>query len=66
MLILTRRPGQSIRINENVKVSVLGIREGAVSLGIEAPKHVVVDREEVYERKLAEARASSLHPKRRN
>jgi carbon storage regulator len=54
MLVLTRLSGQSIRIGDSITVTVLGVRGGSVSLGIEAPKNVTVDREEVHERKLAE------------
>ena len=51
MLILCRREGQSIRIDERVSVRVLAIRRETVELGIEAPRWVQVDREEVFQRK---------------
>ena len=51
MLILSRRHGQSIRIDERISVRVLTIRPRAVELGIEAPTWVQVDREEIYQRK---------------
>jgi carbon storage regulator len=50
MLILTRRPGESIMIADDVTVTVLGIRNSQVRIGIAAPKSVPVHREEVYER----------------
>jgi carbon storage regulator len=50
MLILTRRTGESVMIGDDVTVTVLGIRHGQVRIGITAPKHVTVHREEVYER----------------
>ena len=50
MLILTRRTGESIKINENITVTVLGMKGNQVRLGIEAPKSVSVYREEIYER----------------
>ena len=47
MLVLERRVGESILIGPNVRVTVAKICDGAVRLGIEAPKDVPVDREEV-------------------
>lgn len=49
MLILTRRAGESIRIGDDVTISVVEVRGHQVRLGIEAPRHVVVHREEIYE-----------------
>jgi carbon storage regulator len=51
MLILTRRHGQSIRIDERISVRVLAIRPRVVELGIQAPPWVQVDREEIFQRK---------------
>lgn len=51
MLILMRRKGETIRIGGNVTVTVLGIAGSQVRVGVEAPKHVVVDREEVHQRR---------------
>lgn len=50
MLILTRRIGESVKIDENITVSVLGMKGNQVRLGIDAPKSVSVFREEIYER----------------
>ena len=47
MLVLTRKPDESIFINENVEVVVLGIQGNKVRLGIEAPKDVSILRREV-------------------
>jgi len=51
MLILTRRIGEVLLIGDNIKVTIAGIKGGQVRLGIEAPKDVSVDREEIRERK---------------
>jgi carbon storage regulator len=51
MLILTRRPTESIRINNNVRVTVLGFRGSQIRLGVEASRDIPVDREEVWEEK---------------
>ncbi len=53
MLILTRRVGESIRINDDITVIVLGIKGGQVRLGVEAPRGVAVDRTEIAELKAA-------------
>ncbi len=58
MLILTRRIQEAIRVAENVRIVVLGIKGSQVRIGIEAPEEVVVDREEIYLRKQAESRKS--------
>jgi len=50
MLILTRRLGSSIQIAENITVTVLGIKDGQVRLGINAPREIPVHREEIAER----------------
>lgn len=58
MLVLTRKPGENIRIGSDVIVTVLGVRSGHVKIGVQAPKGVPVHREEVYER-IAEANRES-------
>jgi carbon storage regulator len=55
MLILSRRTGQSVKIGDEVTVTVLGVKGGQVRLGVTAPQNVAVHREEVYERIKAEA-----------
>ena len=50
MLILTRRVGESVKINEDITVTVLGIKGNQVRIGVDAPRHVSVHREEIYQR----------------
>lgn len=50
MLILTRRIGESIRIGDEVVVTVLGVKGNQARIGINAPKCVEVYREEIYQR----------------
>jgi carbon storage regulator len=54
MLILSRRPQESLVIGRNITVTVLGIKGNQVRLGFCAPREVVIDRAEVQQRKLAE------------
>ncbi len=50
MLILTRRVGETVRIGDDVTVTVLSVKGTQVRIGIDAPKTVVVHREEIFER----------------
>lgn len=52
MLILTRKIGERILIGKDgeIRLKVLGIRGGQVRLGIEAPKDIIVHREEIFHR----------------
>jgi carbon storage regulator len=50
VLVLTRRRGESVTIGPDIRVIVLGLKNGQVRLGIEAPPTVAVHREEVYMR----------------
>ena len=54
MLILTRRVGESLKVGEEVTVTVLGIKGNQVRVGIAAPKSVAVHREEIFEKIKAE------------
>jgi carbon storage regulator len=58
MLILSRRLGESVKIGDEVTVTVLGVIGGQVRLGFTAPPNVAVHREEVYERIKAETAKS--------
>jgi len=55
MLVLTRRVGEEIIVDGNIHIKVVSITGGKVRLGIDAPPHVRVDREEVVQRKMQEA-----------
>lgn len=50
MLILTRRVGESIIIDGNIRVTVLATKGNQLRLGIDAPSDIEVHREEIFER----------------
>jgi carbon storage regulator len=51
MLILTRRAGEALRIGDEIEVTVMAVNGSQVRLGINAPRNIAVDREEIAERK---------------
>jgi carbon storage regulator len=61
VLVLTRRPGESIMIGDEVVVTVLDVRGDVVRVGIKAPRTVQVHREEVY-RELQKANQDAASP----
>ena len=48
MLILTRKPGESLYIGDNVKVTIVEIKGNQIRVGIEAPSELRIYREEIY------------------
>ncbi len=50
MLIFTRKLGEKITIGDHTVVTLVDIKDNQVRLGIEAPRHISVHRQEVYER----------------
>ncbi|MBN8554910.1 MAG: carbon storage regulator CsrA [Deltaproteobacteria bacterium] len=50
MLVLTRRLGESICINDNIKIVIQSIKGHQVRVGISAPKETVIHREEIYQK----------------
>jgi carbon storage regulator len=51
MLVLTRRVGETIVIDHDIRVTIVSVRGERVRLGITAPRLVQVDREEIHERR---------------
>jgi carbon storage regulator len=64
MLILTRRAGESLRIGDEIEVTVMAVNGSQVRIGINAPRNIAVDREEIAERKRRdrEALAAEARP----
>ena len=50
MLILTRRVGETIRIGDDISVTIVQVHGKQIKLGIAAPEDVEVHREEIYRR----------------
>jgi len=59
MLVLTRRNGQSIRIGDDIVLTILESGRDQVRIGIRAPRSVAVHREEVYEEILVANRSAA-------
>lgn len=49
MLVLNRKPGESIIINENIEICILEASDSSVKLGISAPRTVKILRKEIFE-----------------
>jgi carbon storage regulator len=60
MLVLTRQKDEVVRIAGLIRIQVLWIKGKQVRLGIDAPADIVVDREEIYLRKLEEELRAAL------
>ncbi len=48
MLVLTRKSGESITIGDDIRIFIQEVRGNQVKIGIKAPPHVAVHREEIY------------------
>lgn len=59
MLIISRRVGESVVIGEDVLITVLRVKGNQVRLGVNAPKSIAVQREEISERNKPDAPAAA-------
>jgi len=50
MLILTRKLGERIAVGDDIVITLLDIKGSQVKLGIEAPRHISIHRQEIYEK----------------
>lgn len=48
MLVLSRKKGESVVIQDQIEITVLGVEGDTVRIGISAPKHIDIFRKEVY------------------
>jgi len=60
MLILSRKTDQSIKIGEDITITIIEIRGDQVKIGVEAPKNVKVFRQEVFNAIKSENAAASI------
>jgi len=51
MLVLSRKVGERIYIGDDIQLVVVSVRGDKVGIGLQAPKEVVIKREEIYEGK---------------
>jgi carbon storage regulator len=52
MLVLSRKVGEVIVIGDSIRIKVVGVRGENVRIGIDAPKEVAVDRQEIHDRRI--------------
>ncbi len=61
MLVLSRRIGEEIVIDGNIRVTIVNVQGNKVRIGITAPPDVAVDRQEVHERRSQFLDAAAPH-----
>ncbi|MFX3687985.1 MAG: carbon storage regulator CsrA [Paenibacillus sp.] len=61
MLVLSRKKGESIIIQDQIEVTVLAVEGDTVRIGISAPKHIDIFRQEIYA-SIQEANRESATP----
>ncbi len=59
MLVLSRRPGESVMIGDQITVTVVEVRGDQIRIGIDAPRSVKVYREEIFRQVVAENEAAA-------
>lgn len=62
MLVLGRRPGEKIKIGDDITICLISIAKNQARIGIEAPTNVSVHREEIYERIINQLGADAAMP----
>ena len=60
MLVLSRKPGESIRVGDDIEISIVEVKGDVVRLGIQAPRTVQVWRRELWDAIVAENRKAAL------
>ena len=63
MLVLSRKIGEKIRINDNIVLTIVDVRGDKVRLGIDAPRDIPIHREEIVEAIAAEERRAAAEAK---
>ena len=52
MLILSRKQSESVIIDDDIRITILGVNKGQVRIGLDAPEDVPIWREEIYDEML--------------
>lgn len=60
MLILARKEGEAIVIADDIRIQILETKSGQVKIGIEAPDHITIHREEIYQRIVEENKKAAM------
>lgn len=60
MLVLSRKPGERIRVGDDIAITIVRIGPNNVRVGIEAPRELNIAREELLERKPPPAETADL------
>jgi carbon storage regulator len=60
MLVLSRKPRESIIIGEDIVITIVDIGRGRVQIGVRAPSYIPVYRQEIVERMVANGEIESL------
>ena len=50
MLVLTRKVGEKINIDDNIVIKIVEISRGKVRIGIDAPENITILRHEIYKK----------------
>jgi carbon storage regulator len=59
MLVLTRKNGESIKIGDNIEITIISSKNDQVKIGINAPKNIEVFRKELYDQITTENQQAS-------
>lgn len=62
MLVLTRKPDQSIMVGGDIEITILDVRGEQVRVGIKAPREVAIHRKEVFDQIRKENRTAADSP----
>lgn len=60
MLILARKEGEAIVVADDIRIQILETKSGQVKIGIEAPDHITIHREEIYQRIVEENKKAAM------